>query len=184
MGDCRDQREDTKEEAEEHAKLWKEHVVVEYSEEKRLQDKKKQIKEDLYDKVKMEQFKESSRLEGMTPGEALDEMVRWGEEHGLYELPPQGGITPDAWVIVEISGKIQKIIAGWSGGYTQGDAWRMSSPIKELNIDIDKDYITAITDSGSEYTLYKKYQGLRMSNVGIYNQLKEQFRDRIEIVTL
>ena len=100
------------------------------------------------------------------------------------KLEPEQGITPDAWVIVEISGKIQKIIAGWSGSYLYGDSWRMSSPIKELNIDINKDYITAITDSGSEYKLYKKYQGLRMSNAGIYNQLKEQFRDRIEIVEL
>ena len=100
------------------------------------------------------------------------------------KLEPEEGITPDAWVIVEVDGKFQKILAGWAGGYLHGDSWRMSSPIKELNIDIDKDYITATTDSGSDYTLFKKYQGLRMSNAGIYNELKEQFRDRIEIVEL
>jgi hypothetical protein len=127
---------------------------------KELQDKKKQIREELYDKVKMEMFEASSALE------------------------PEQGITPDTWVIVEVDGKFQKIIAGWSGSYLYGDSWRMSSPIKELNIDIDKDYITATTDSGSEYTLYKKYQGLRMSNAGIYNELKEKFKDRIEIVEL
>ena len=100
------------------------------------------------------------------------------------KLEPEQGITPDAWVIVEISGKIQKILSGWAGSYLYGDSWRMSSPIKQLDIDIDKDYITATTDSGSVYKLFKKYQGLRMSNAGIYNELKEQFKDRIEIVEL
>ena len=151
---------------------------------KELQEKKKQIKEDLYDKVKMEQFKESSKLEGMTPTEALDALVRHAEEHGLYDLPPQGGITPDAWVIVEVHGKFQKIVAGWSGSYTQGDSWRVSSPIKEMNIDIDKNYYTVDTESGSQYTLYKSRQGLRMSNAGVYNELKEKFGDAVEMIEL
>ena len=102
-------------------------------------------------------------------------------------MKSEQGITPDAWVIVEIhheGEQFQKIIAGWSGSYLYGDSWRMSSPIKELNIDIDKDYHTAITDSGSTYRLYKDYQGLRMSNAGIYNQLKEKFGDKIEKVEI
>ena len=100
------------------------------------------------------------------------------------KLEPEQGITPDAWVIIEVDGEFQKILAGWSGSYLYGDSWRMSSPIKELNIDINKDYITATTDSGSEYTLFRQYQGLRMSNSGIYNELKEKFKDRIEMVEL
>jgi len=103
------------------------------------------------------------------------------------QIPAEQGITPDSWVIIEVNheGKqFQKIISGWSGGYLDGDAWRLSSPIKRMKISLDKDYFTVDTESGSFYTLYKDRQGLRMSNAGIYNQLKEQFGDAIEIITL
>lgn len=105
----------------------------------------------------------------------------------IMKLPPEQGITPDSWIIIEVNHKgeqFQKIIAGWSGGYLYGNSWRMSSPIKEMNIDIDSDKIVVYTETGSCYNLYKPYQGLRMSNAGIYNQLKEKFGDMIEIVEL
>ena len=102
-------------------------------------------------------------------------------------MEPEQGITPDSWVIVEIvhdAETFQKIIAGWSGGYLYGNSWRMSSTIKEMHIDVDLDYITVDTQSGSKYTLRKDYQGLRMSNAGIYNQLKEKFGDGVQIIEL
>jgi hypothetical protein len=140
------------------------------SEEERLRKKKKQIHDELYDKVKMEMFAASSALEG---------------------LPPEEGITPDSWVIVEIQDPIhpgmpprQKILSGWSGSYLYGDSWRMSSHIKEINIKVNQDFYTVKTESGSTYTLFKSRQGLRMSNTGIYNELKEKFGDRIEIIEL
>jgi hypothetical protein len=131
-----------------------------------LRAKKQTIREELYDQVKEEMFKASSALEG---------------------LPPEEGITPDAWVIIEVktpAGQFQKILAGWSGGYLYGDSWRMSSPVKELNIKINQDFFTVDTESGSRYTLWKSRQGLRMSNAGIYNELKEKFGDMLEIVEL
>ena len=105
----------------------------------------------------------------------------------MLSMAPEQGITPNSWVIIEVNHEgeqFQKILSGWSGGYLDGDAWRMSSPIKEMNINIDQDYITVETDSGSVYNLRKEYQGLRMSNAGIYNQLKERFGDSVEIVKL
>ena len=102
-------------------------------------------------------------------------------------MPPESGITPDSWVIVEVNheGKqFQKILSGWSGGYLDGNSWRLSSSIKEMNINIDSDKIIVYTSSGSCYNLYKSNQGLRVSNGGIYNQLKEQFGDAVEIVEL
>ena len=131
-----------------------------------LQDKKKQIREELYDQVKEEMFAASSALEG---------------------LPPEAGITPDSWVIVEVNHEdeqFSKILSGWSGGYLDGDSWRLSSPIKHMHIDVDLDYITVDTQSGSLYTLYKSCQGLQMSNAGVWNKLKEQFGDAVEIVEL
>ena len=103
------------------------------------------------------------------------------------KLPPEEGITPDSWVIIEIlhgATPMSKVLAGWSGGYLDGDAWRMSSPIKELNIKTNEDFFTVDTESGSRYTLYKSCQGLRMSNAGIYNELKEKFGDMVRIVDL
>jgi len=144
-----------------------------------MSDKKKEA----YNQVKMEQFKESSRLEGMTPQQALDEMAENAKELGLFY--PEQGITPNSWVVIEVNheGKqFQKILSGWSGGYLHGDNWRLSSPIKEINI--DSEWITATTESGSTYRLLKESQGLRMSNAGVYNQLKEQFGDSVEIVEL
>ena len=102
-------------------------------------------------------------------------------------MAPEQGISPNSWVIIEVNHEgeqFQKILSGWSGGYLDGDAWRMSSRIKEMNINIDQDYITVETDSGSVYNLRKEYQGLRMSNAGIYNQLKERFGDSVEIIEL
>ena len=133
-----------------------------------LRAKKQAIKEELYDKVKMEMFEASSALEG-------------------FPLPSEQGITPDSWVIIEVNHEgeqFQKVLAGWSGSYLYGDSWRMSSPIKEMHIDIDSDYIIVETDSGSTYNLLKESQGLRMSIAGIYNQLKEKFGDTVEIVKL
>jgi len=105
----------------------------------------------------------------------------------IESMEAEQGITPNSWVILEINheGKqFQKILSGWSGGYLDGDTWRLSSPIKELNIQIDSEWITAITETGSTYKLLKESQGLRMSNAGIYNRLKERFGDMVEIVEL
>jgi hypothetical protein len=60
----------------------------------------------------------------------------------------------------------------------------MSSPIKELNIKVNQDFFAVETESGSCYTLWKSRQGLRMSNAGVYNELKEKFGDMLEIVEL
>lgn len=105
----------------------------------------------------------------------------------IMHVPAEEGITPDAWVIIEVNHEgeqFQKIISGWSGSYLYGDSWRMSSRIKNIHIDINKDDITVETDSGSVYNLRKQYQGLRMSNAGIYNELKEKFGDAVEIIEL
>ena len=150
---------------------------------KELKAKKQAIKEEHYDQVKEEMFKASSALEGVTPQEALDDIP----VSDLMSLPPEDGISPNAWVIIEVNheGKqFQKILSGWSGGYLYGNSWRMSSPIKEMHIDIDSDWITATTESGSTYRLLKESQGLRISNAGIWNELKEKFGDAVEIVEL
>ena len=104
------------------------------------------------------------------------------------KMEPEQDITPDCWVIVEVKTpegiQFQKILAGWSGSYLYGDSWRMSSPMKKLDIKLNQDFYTVETGSGSVYKLWKSRQGLRLSISGIYNDLKEQFGDSVEIVEL
>ena len=97
------------------------------------------------------------------------------------------GITPDSWVIIEVNyegEQFQNILSGWSGGYLDGDYWRMSSRVKEIGIKVNQDFFTVDTETGSRYTLFKSRQGLRMSNAGIYNQLKEKYGEALEIINL
>ena len=103
------------------------------------------------------------------------------------KMEPEQGITPNSWVIVGITHKGQKykkIVSGWSGGYLDGDSWRLSSDIKNVDKAHSEFYAVVETMSGSVYNLYYQGNELRMSNSGIYNQLKEQFGDSVEIVEL
>ena len=105
----------------------------------------------------------------------------------MMRVAPEEGITPDSWVIIEVNHEgeqFQKILSGWSGGYLDGDAWRVSSSVKELNIKVNQDFFTVVTESGSRYTLFKSRQGLRMSNAGIFNKLKEKYGDLLDIIEL
>ena len=85
--------------------------------------------------------------------------------------------TPDNWVILKIKeGKMStpfyKVLGGWSGGFADGNAWRMNSGISEF---IDKgDHYEAIGFSGSIYICRKGSYGLRMNNAGVYTALKDQ----------
>lgn len=84
--------------------------------------------------------------------------------------------TPDNWVIIKIKeGKLDpgfyKVLAGWSGGYLDGDSWRMNSGISEIKV--IGDYLEIWGYSGSCYTCHKDHYGLRMNNAGIYKHLKD-----------
>ena len=103
------------------------------------------------------------------------------------KMEPEQGITPNSWVVVEITHKGQKykkIVSGWSGGYLDGDSWRLSSDLKNVDKTHSEFYAVVETFSGSVYNLYYQANEMRMSNAGVYNQLKEQFGDDVEIVEL
>ena len=84
---------------------------------------------------------------------------------------------PDNWVVLKIKeGKgtfpFYKVLAGWSGGYLDGDSWRMNSGIT-LVFDRE-DEIHFHGESGSLYRCPKGAYGLRMSTAGIYDRLMKQ----------
>lgn len=72
---------------------------------------------------------------------------------------------PDAWVIVELDsaehGKIYKVLAGWYGGFTHGNSWKLSSGIESVTFD-DEQYIMP-QSSGSTYICHSSTE--RMSSI-------------------
>lgn len=88
--------------------------------------------------------------------------------------------TPDNWIILKILGDDEtfyKILAGVSGGYLDGDAWRMNSGIASYTE--KEDHILFIGYSGSVYKCHKGSETLRMNNAYIYDRLMEQESDRV-----
>lgn len=95
--------------------------------------------------------------------------------------------TPDNWVVLKIKegkldGGFYKVLGGWSGGYLDGDSWRMNSGISEVTE--DGGYLLFHGYSGSVYRCHKGGYGLRMNNAGVYNQLKENeaFENQITVM--
>ena len=88
---------------------------------------------------------------------------------------------PDNWVVLKIDYKgkaIYKVLAGWSGGYLDGDSWRMNSGI--TRVEDHETYYSFYGYSGSVYKVWKDHYGLRMNNVDVYNQLKVRYGDAVE----
>ena len=85
---------------------------------------------------------------------------------------------PDNWVVLKIptalqaSGFIYKVLGGWSGGYLDGDSWRMNSGIARVEEDNQCYYFYG--HSGSCYQCNKESYGLRNNNYHIYEQIKDK----------
>lgn len=82
--------------------------------------------------------------------------------------------NPDRFVILKIdyeSEVLYKVLAGWSGGYTSGDSWKLNSGITKVE-DLGE-IIRFHGYSGSIYEVYKGSEGLSMATAGIYNELMD-----------
>jgi V8-like Glu-specific endopeptidase len=90
--------------------------------------------------------------------------------------------TPDNWVVIFLNGDDPhyRVLAGWSGGYTTGDSWRLNSGI--VRVEEDKLFYYFYGSSGSCYKCHKKAYCLRMNTAGIWNQLQEKFSDKVEMM--
>ena len=90
--------------------------------------------------------------------------------------------NPDNWVIIKIKSKDPhyRVLAGWSGGYTIGDSWRMNSGI--TRVEDAGDHYNFYGSSGSCYSCHKESYTLRNNNVHIWNQLKDRYGDLVELM--
>ena len=89
---------------------------------------------------------------------------------------------PDKWVIIKIKGEDPhyRVLAGWSGGYTTGDSWRMNSGITKVEFRHDQ-YIF-YGSSGSQYICHKDAYGLRKNNWHAWHAPQAQHGDKVEMM--
>lgn len=69
--------------------------------------------------------------------------------------------TPDLWVVVTITTateSIDKVFAGWYGGFVGSDSWQLSSGIVET--EQHDDCLIFVNRSGSRYRCYKSAHGI------------------------
>jgi hypothetical protein len=94
---------------------------------------------------------------------------------------------PDRWTLIQIeseSGKVIKILSGWTGGYLGADEWRLSSGVKKI-IDMD-DHYEIHNESGSVYTCVKHREGTTGYTASILNKWISKSIDsdiKINIIT-
>lgn len=85
---------------------------------------------------------------------------------------------PDRWVVLEVNnGKesINKVFAGWYGGYLAGDEWKLNSGnVKEEEFD-DRWEFTGY--SGSVYVCYKSCYGMSGYMDQVYESWQAQLKE-------
>jgi len=93
--------------------------------------------------------------------------------------------TPDNWVVIKFTQQVKsgntgygrtervfyKVLGGWSGGYLDGDSWRLNSGI--VDVEETTDSYIFIGGSGSRYICNKTQECLRMNTAGIWKQMQE-----------
>jgi hypothetical protein len=97
--------------------------------------------------------------------------------------------VPDCWVIVRFESKefgtVDKILASFYGGYTQGNSWKLSSGI--VGVEYADGVYTMPQASGSTYVCYKNSERLGGMAVGVYDDFLKQLEgtdSTVKIVTM
>jgi len=81
--------------------------------------------------------------------------------------------TPDNWLLFRLpNGKNYKVLGGWSGGYLDGDCWRLNSGVKAITGDGGYWYFKGF--SGSVYKCRIASEHERFNMCGVPSQLVEK----------
>lgn len=93
---------------------------------------------------------------------------------------------PDKWVLVELNspahGTITKVLASWSGSYTNGDSWKLSSGVVKI-IKTDSGY-EFINNSGSIYFCSAGMYGMTTYTSSIYQNFVDQISEKNDGTTI
>ena len=78
---------------------------------------------------------------------------------------------PDKWMIIRIEGTDPhfRVFGSWSGGYLDGDSWRLNSGIE--SVVEDGNYYNFIGHSGSVYRCHKEMYGANVYGYGAAQDL-------------
>jgi hypothetical protein len=82
---------------------------------------------------------------------------------------------PDSWAIVKITGTDPhyRVFGSWSGGYLDGDSWKLNSGITDVTETETHYHFKG--HSGSEYVCHKESYGVRsIHNIGVLTDLCER----------
>ena len=79
---------------------------------------------------------------------------------------------PDGYQFLLINNEIVKLFSSWSGGFAQGDSWRLNSGCE--SIVEKKDYYLIYSYSGSVYKLRKSGGHINHYCRGVLNKILEQ----------
>lgn len=88
--------------------------------------------------------------------------------------------TPDNWVIIEIPTEeetIYKVLAGWSGGYLDGDSWRINSGI--VSYEEDDEYYYFKGNTNSIYKCHKKMETVKMNNGWVLREIEKSGQGKL-----
>ena len=81
--------------------------------------------------------------------------------------------TPNKWVVLRFKEGNFKVLGGWSGGYLNGDSWRLNSGITKVKE--NEDHYIFYGASGSKYKCYKGREGMTSLSSSIYAELKGKY---------
>lgn len=90
---------------------------------------------------------------------------------------------PDSWRLVEITGTDPhyRVFASWSGGYLNGDSWRLNSGI--LSVEEDSEYYYFYGFSKSVYKCHKESYGIsNVYSIGVLADLVSNSGGNMHIV--
>jgi hypothetical protein len=107
-----------------------------------------------------------------------DQKVAMDEENKLVMTE----YNPDNWVVIKMDGDDPhyRVLAGWSGGYLDGDSWRMNSGI--TRVEDAGDRFNFYGSTGSCYSCGKESYCIRMNNAHIWAQLQELHGDKVKML--
>lgn len=91
--------------------------------------------------------------------------------------------NPDKWSIIKVkteSETFYKVFATWSGGYLDGDSWRMNSGIEEVTK--DGEYYEFAGASGSVYRCHEEMYGTNMYGAGVMKSMLDKYPDMLEVI--
>ena len=89
---------------------------------------------------------------------------------------------PDNWVVIKLddgNDPHYRVLAGWSGGYLDGNSWRMNSGITEVEETDNYYYFSG--SSGSTYRCGKSSYMLRMNTAGAWARIQELHGDNVTL---